>query len=201
MATNAEHKSKFAALHQQWWCLHMSGSGEEDFQVLSMYFLYLSFISPWTNLNLLHPTMLCAKFCWNWPSGFGEEDFFKDIVQIVQKDSFIRNSDSIKSFPIWCPRYWYSNNVIIYPKPATPYVLCKFFQPSYILLSEILYKTNRHVKKWVHKYKWTHVTWPSHNSRSLSERLVYSLVFDPETISNIHLYYLHISWTDIIYKL
>ena len=89
-----------------------SGSGEEDFQVLSMYFLYFSFISPWTNLNLLHPTILCAKFCWNWPSGFGE-DCFKDIVQIVQKDSFIRNSDSIKSFPLWCPRYWYSNYVFI----------------------------------------------------------------------------------------
>ena len=29
----------------------------------------------WTNLNPLHPRMLCAKFGWNWPSGFGEEDF------------------------------------------------------------------------------------------------------------------------------
>ena len=126
--------------------------------------------------------------------------FFKDIVQIVQKDSFIMNSDSIKSFPIWCPRYWYSNYVFIQNRQHLMYFV-NFFQPSYILLSEILYKTNRHVKKWVHKYKWTHVTWPSHNSRSLSERLVYNLVFDPETISNIHLYYLHISWTDIIYKL
>ena len=23
----------------------------------------------WTNLNFLHPRMLCAKFGWNWPSG------------------------------------------------------------------------------------------------------------------------------------
>ena len=28
----------------------------------------------WTNLNPLHPRMLCAKFGWNWPSGSGEED-------------------------------------------------------------------------------------------------------------------------------
>ena len=26
-------------------------------------------------LNPLHPSMLCAKFGWNWPSGSGEEDF------------------------------------------------------------------------------------------------------------------------------
>ena len=29
----------------------------------------------WTNLNPLLPRMLCAKFCWNWPSSSGEEDF------------------------------------------------------------------------------------------------------------------------------
>ena len=29
----------------------------------------------WTNLNPLHPRMLCAKFGWNWTSGSGEEDF------------------------------------------------------------------------------------------------------------------------------
>ena len=28
----------------------------------------------WTNLNPLHPSMLCAKFGWNWPCGSGEED-------------------------------------------------------------------------------------------------------------------------------
>ena len=49
-----------------------------------MYFHYFVIISPWkragpiiwTNLNPLHQTMLCAKFCWNWPCGSGEEDFF-----------------------------------------------------------------------------------------------------------------------------
>ena len=29
----------------------------------------------WTNLNLIHPMMLCVKFGWNWPCGSGEEDF------------------------------------------------------------------------------------------------------------------------------
>ena len=60
----------------------LSGSGEEDFLVSSIYFRYFVFISPWkragpfiwTNLNSLHPRMLCAKFGWNWPSGSGEED-------------------------------------------------------------------------------------------------------------------------------
>jgi hypothetical protein len=29
----------------------------------------------WTIYNFLYPTMLCAKFDWNWPAGSGEEDF------------------------------------------------------------------------------------------------------------------------------
>ena len=54
----------------------LSGPGEKDFIILSMYFHYFVIISPWkragsfiwTNLNPLHPRMLCAKFGWNWPS-------------------------------------------------------------------------------------------------------------------------------------
>ena len=54
-----------------------SGSGEEDFLILSMYFHYFVIISPWkrtgpfiwTNLNPCHPRMLCAKLGWNWLSG------------------------------------------------------------------------------------------------------------------------------------
>ena len=60
-----------------------SGSGEEDFLILSIYFWYFVIISPqkrvgpfiWLKLNPLHPRMLCAKFGWNWLSGSGEEDF------------------------------------------------------------------------------------------------------------------------------
>ena len=37
----------------------------------------------WTNLNPLHPRMLCAKFGWNCPSGSGEED---ENVKSLQTD-------------------------------------------------------------------------------------------------------------------
>ena len=60
----------------------LSGSGE-DFCILSMYFCYFKITSPWkragpfiwTNLNPLHPRMLCAKFGWNWLSSSGAENF------------------------------------------------------------------------------------------------------------------------------
>ena len=37
----------------------------------------------WTNLNPLHPRMLCAKIGWNWPSGSEEED---ENVKSLQTD-------------------------------------------------------------------------------------------------------------------
>ena len=59
----------------------LSGAGEEVFLISSMYFHYFILISPWkragpfiwTNLNPLHPGILCAKFGWNRPSGSGED--------------------------------------------------------------------------------------------------------------------------------
>ena len=56
-----------------------------------MYFHHFVIIYPWkragsfiwTNLNPLHPRMLCAKFGWNWPSGSGEED---EHVKSLQTD-------------------------------------------------------------------------------------------------------------------
>ena len=49
---------------------------------MSIYFYFSPIISPlgrawpfiWINLNSLHQGIFCAKFGWNWPSGFGEED-------------------------------------------------------------------------------------------------------------------------------
>ena len=41
--------------------------------VINFMRVYWFFI--WTNLNPLHPRMLCANFGWNWTSGSGEEDF------------------------------------------------------------------------------------------------------------------------------
>ena len=79
---------KFNPLHLRMLCAKfgwnwLSGSGEENFLILSMYFHYFVIISPWkragpfnwTNMTPLHPGILCAKFGWNWPSGSGEEDF------------------------------------------------------------------------------------------------------------------------------
>ena len=61
-----------------------------------MYFCYFVIIFPkkrawpfiWTNLNLLHPRMLCAKFGWNWPSGFWRRGFFLNSVNVF---SLFRN--------------------------------------------------------------------------------------------------------------
>ena len=61
------------------------------FKISSMYFRYFVIISPlkmagpfiWTNLNPLHPRMLCAKFGWNWHSGSWEED---ENVKSLQTD-------------------------------------------------------------------------------------------------------------------
>ena len=58
----------------------LRGSGEKDFQILSMHFRYFVIISPWErawsfiwrNFNPLYPRMSCAKFGWNWPCGSGE---------------------------------------------------------------------------------------------------------------------------------
>ena len=113
----------------------ISGSAEEDFLILSMYFLYFVIISPWkrawpfiwTNLNPLHPRMLCAKFGWNWPSSSGEED---ENVKSLQTDrqtdrwtdgrmdgqttddrwseklTWAFSSGELKSFLLWYPKHW-----------------------------------------------------------------------------------------------
>ena len=39
----------------------------------------------WTNLNPLHPRMLCVKFGWNWPSGSEEDENVKSLRQRQQQ--------------------------------------------------------------------------------------------------------------------
>ena len=68
-----------------------SGYGEEKIWISSNHFRYFVIIFPWkrvspfiwTNLNSLHPRMLCATFNWNWLCGSGEED---ENVKSLQTD-------------------------------------------------------------------------------------------------------------------
>ena len=41
--------------------------------------LFLLWPFIWRNLNPLHPRMHCAKFGWNWPSGYGEDENVKSL--------------------------------------------------------------------------------------------------------------------------
>ena len=68
------------------------------FLISSMYFHYFIIISPWkrarpfiwTNMNPLHPRMLCAKFGWNWLSGSGEE--YENVKSLQMDGGYIANS-------------------------------------------------------------------------------------------------------------
>ena len=81
----------------------LSGSGQEDFLISTMYFRYFVIIFPWksagsfiwTNLNPLYPRMLCAKFVWNWPSASGEED--GNVKSLRQRQRRQRTTDKFWS--------------------------------------------------------------------------------------------------------
>ena len=38
-------------------------------------------------LESLHPGMLCAKFCWNWPFGSGEEENMKSLQRLWRQQT------------------------------------------------------------------------------------------------------------------
>ena len=69
--------------------LNWSSVSGEDFELVNMfslssyYLLDKGFNTSWpfkfTNLNLLHPRILCAKFGWNWPSGSGEDEKVRNL--------------------------------------------------------------------------------------------------------------------------
>ena len=66
----------------------LSGSGEEDLWISLMYFCNFVIISPLKrtksficiNLNPFHHKMIYAKFAWNWPSSYGEEDLLISLI-------------------------------------------------------------------------------------------------------------------------
>ena len=69
--------------------------------------LHLSYSSPFvkrvwlfikTNLNPLHPKMLCAKFGWNWPSGSGEDENVKSLRTDGQTDRHTTNDRWSENF-------------------------------------------------------------------------------------------------------
>ena len=64
-----------------------SGFGEDFFNFVNVFSLFRNYLplekgGPfiWTNLNPLHPRMLCAKFGCNWLSGSEEEDFLISLM-------------------------------------------------------------------------------------------------------------------------
>ena len=76
----------------------------KNFLISSMYFslfhnnLPLEKGRPFilTNLNPLHPRMLCAKFGWNWPSGSGEDD---EMWKVYRQTDVRRTTGNQKSLP------------------------------------------------------------------------------------------------------
>ena len=89
---------------------------------LSFIFHYFAIIFPWkrertfiwTNQNLLHPRMLCARVGWNWPSGSGEKDFL--ILSMY-----------FRSFIIICPWNRTGPFVWIHFNPLYSRMLCAKF--------------------------------------------------------------------------
>ena len=77
---------------------------------MSIYFHYLAIIPlgkghgpfTWTNLKPLHPKIICAKFGWNWHSGFGEEDENLKSLQQQQQRQRRRTTDKFW----WEKRTW-----------------------------------------------------------------------------------------------
>ena len=65
-----------------------NGSREEDLWISLMYFCNFVIISPLKrtksficiNLNPFHHKMIYAKFAWNWPSSYGEEDLLISLI-------------------------------------------------------------------------------------------------------------------------
>ena len=68
-----------------------------------------------TNLNLLHPRVICAKYSWNWPSGSGEDEH----VIIVREDRRL----AIRKVHVSFQLMWAKKSMLItkwsYPRTRT----------------------------------------------------------------------------------
>ena len=52
-------------------------------------FMRINWFFIWTNLNPLHPRMLCAKFGWNKTNGSGKQDFKSHLTSVFSLQYFI----------------------------------------------------------------------------------------------------------------
>ena len=94
---------------------------EKIFKTSPMYFRCFVNFFPWkrawffiwTNLNILHPMMLCANFGWNWPRGSGEDKNVKSLRKFtydgrqairkahVSKNKVITCTTVLSCFSMW----------------------------------------------------------------------------------------------------
>ena len=65
------HLRKTVQINKHIWIYHNVDKVKKK-TIMNLMRVYWFFI--WTNLNPLHPRILCAKFGWNWLSGSGEKD-------------------------------------------------------------------------------------------------------------------------------
>ena len=87
-----------------------SGSGEDHFEISSMYLCYFVIIFPWKKvwpficrkLNSLHRRVLSAKFVWNWSSGSREEHFEISSMYFCH---FVMISPWKKVWPFICRKF------------------------------------------------------------------------------------------------
>ena len=129
----------------------LSGSAEEDFKIMSLYFCYLIIISPWkrvwpfieTNLNLLHPTRLCVKFGWNWSSGRGEEaDNMKSLQTDWQTDGQQGIWKAHISFQIrWAKKNHRVRKVVLNIKQNCPFFTELQFKNNEMKIKFLLWNT------------------------------------------------------------
>ena len=83
------------------WYIAPSGSGEDDFQISSMYMYFCYLIETLSGLSFLQTSTknaLC-KFGWNWPCGYREEDL--KFCFVISLSSPLRKGQGPSFEQIW----------------------------------------------------------------------------------------------------